>query len=449
MSGQSIQLLGTSSEQGLFRQLFDLSPNPTWLIEGNQFVECNEAAFQTLGYASREELLNVHPSKLSPPVQADGEDSYIKAEKLFGITRKLGRHQFEWNHSKANGTLLIANVALTCIEFDGKSMIYCVWHDITAQREAEEALRESEQLYRDVVNNGQALIWLSGLDKGCYYFNQPWLRFTGRTLKQEFGNGWTEGVHPEDFERCLSIYVTAFDKRERFSMAYRLRRHDGVYRWIIDDGAPRFDSQQTFIGYVGHCLDITAQKEVEDQVREMAFYDPLTKLLNRRLLIDRLNQTMAGTKRSGVFGALIFLDLDNFKPLNDRHGHEVGDALLVEAASRLVACVRAVDTVARYGGDEFVIILSVLHESKADSISQAAIIAEKIRISLSAPYSLPVHRTLKNTSIDVDSISASIGAIVFTGFDVQLDELLKRADAAMYQAKEEGRNLIRFHDSET
>jgi diguanylate cyclase (GGDEF)-like protein len=123
--------------------------------------------------------------------------------------------------------------------------------------------------------------------------------------------------------------------------------------------------------------------------------------------------------------------------------------LLVEAASRLVACVRAVDTVARYGGDEFVIILSVLHESKADSISQAAIIAEKIRISLSAPYSLPVHRTLKNTSIDVDSISASIGAIVFTGFDVQLDELLKRADAAMYQAKEEGRNLIRFHDSET
>ena len=449
MSVQSMRFSGTSSEQGLFKQLFDLSPNPTWLIEDKQFVECNDAAFLTLGYASREELLNVHPAKLSPPVQADGEDSYTKAEKLFEITRRLGRHQFEWNHAKANGSLLIAEVALTCIEFDGKSLIYCVWKDITAQRKAERALRDSEQLYRDVVDNGQALIWLSGLNMECHHFNQPWLRFTGRSLEQEVGNGWTEGVHPEDLERCLTAYVSAFNRREKFSMAFRLRRHDGVYRWMIDDGAPRFDSKGIFIGYVGHCLDITAQKEVEEQVRELAFFDPLTKLLNRRLLIDRLNQTMAVTKRSACHGALMFIDLDHFKPLNDQYGHEAGDALLIEAARRLTACVREVDAVARYGGDEFVIVLSDLKEGEVESISQATMIAEKIRTTLSAPYSLPLCQDEPRTSRMVHSVSASIGVVLFSGAEVQLDELVKRADGAMYRAKEAGRNLIRFYDAET
>lgn len=447
MSGESIQFSGAVSEQGLFRQLFDLSPNPTWLIEGTQFVECNIAAYQALGYANREALLHLHPSQLSPPVQADGEDSFTKAERMFERTRKLGRHAFEWNHIKADGSLLIAEVTLTCIEFDGRSVIFCVWHDITAQRETEKALRESEQLYRDVVDNGQALIWLSGLDMGCHHFNQPWLRFTGRSIEQEFGNGWTEGVHPEDFERCLATYVSAFERREKFSMTYRLRRHDGVYRWIMDDGAPRFDSQGNFVGYVGHCLDISAQKEVEEQVRTMAFFDPLTKLLNRRLLIDRLKQTMAVTKRSACYGALMFIDLDHFKPLNDQYGHEAGDTLLVEAAKRLTACVREVDAVARYGGDEFVVVLNSLHESKVESISQAAIIAEKIRTKLSELYTLSVCRTEPSANRIVHSVTASIGVVVFLGTEVPLDELIKRADGAMYRAKEAGRNFIRFHDA--
>ncbi|TRZ98545.1 MAG: PAS domain S-box protein, partial [Rhodocyclaceae bacterium] len=132
----------------------------------------------------------------------------------------------------------------------------------------EEALREQEGIYRAVVDNGQALIWMAGLDKGCYYFNQPWLTFTGRTLEQEFGNGWAEGVHPDDLQRCLDIYVTAFDKREAFSMVYRLRRYDGDYRWLLDDGAPRYDSAGLFVGYVGHCLDVTESKQAEDALRE-------------------------------------------------------------------------------------------------------------------------------------------------------------------------------------
>jgi PAS domain S-box-containing protein len=135
-------------------------------------------------------------------------------------------------------------------------------------KQREEALREQQGVYRAVVDHGHALVWMAGLDKGCYYFNQPWLSFTGRTLEQEFGNGWAEGVHPDDLQRCLDIYVTAFDKREAFSMTYRLRRHDGDYRWLLDDGAPRYDSAGLFAGYVGHCLDVTEHKLAEDALRE-------------------------------------------------------------------------------------------------------------------------------------------------------------------------------------
>ena len=114
---------------------------------------------------------------------------------------------------------------------------------------------------QDILDNGQVLIWMAGLDKGCYYFNKPWLWFRGKTLEEEFGNGWSKGVHTEDFERCLKVYNTAFDKHEKFSIVYRLLRHDGVYRWILDEGAPRFDAQGQFIGYIGHCLDVTETEQ--------------------------------------------------------------------------------------------------------------------------------------------------------------------------------------------
>lgn len=149
---------------------------------------------------------------------------------------------------------------------DGLPTCRVILSDINDRKMAEIALAESELHFRALANCGQALIWTSGLDKLCDYFNEPWLDFTGRTLEQEVGNGWVEGVHAEDLTRCIETYVTAFDRREPFSMEYRLRHAGGEYRWLVDQGTPRFDSRGAFVGYIGHCLDITSRKHMEEEL---------------------------------------------------------------------------------------------------------------------------------------------------------------------------------------
>jgi PAS domain S-box-containing protein len=139
--------------------------------------------------------------------------------------------------------------------------------DITEQKKSEEALRASEERFRIMADTAPVLIWISGTDKLCTFFNKPWLDFTGRTMEEELGNGWTEGVHPEDYDRCLEIYVTSFEAREPFEMEYRLRRYDGEHRWIVDRGVPRFSPSGDFLGYIGSCLDITERKEIEEALR--------------------------------------------------------------------------------------------------------------------------------------------------------------------------------------
>jgi len=140
--------------------------------------------------------------------------------------------------------------------------------DITSRKEAELQIKEKEVQYWNLANSGTALIWTAGIDKLCNYFNETWLKFTGRTLEQELGNGWAEGVHPDDFDKCLATYVTAFDKHEAFSMEYRLRHVSGKYRWILDMGTPNYNSNNEFIGYLGNCIDINERKEVENALVE-------------------------------------------------------------------------------------------------------------------------------------------------------------------------------------
>jgi PAS domain S-box-containing protein len=158
----------------------------------------------------------------------------------------------------------------------------CSFSDITERKRAEMLLRDEGQHFRNLANGGSTLIWTSGPDKLCSYFNEPWLKFTGRALEQELGNGWTEGVHPDDFSSCVQIYATAFDRREPFSMQYRLRHADGSYRWIRDDGTPRYNSQGEFLGYIGFCVDITEQKRSADELDQYRHH--LENLVQERTL---------------------------------------------------------------------------------------------------------------------------------------------------------------------
>ena len=128
---------------------------------------------------------------------------------------------------------------------------------------AEKAMRESEERFRRVANTAPVMIWMSATDKLCFYFNEPWLEFTGRTLEKELGNGWASGIHPKDVGHCMEVYNAAFDKHEAFRMEYRLRRYDGEYRWVLDSGVPRFDPDGTFAGYIGSAIDVTERKEAE------------------------------------------------------------------------------------------------------------------------------------------------------------------------------------------
>jgi diguanylate cyclase (GGDEF)-like protein/PAS domain S-box-containing protein len=191
--------------------------------------------------------------------------------------------------------------------------------------------------------------------------------------------------------------------------------------------------------YVGTMTDITLRKVAEDEIRNLAFYDPLTRLPNRRLLMDRLQHAIATSARTGRDGALLFIDLDNFKSLNDTLGHDKGDLLLQQVAQRLTNCVRESDTVARLGGDEFVVMLEDLSEKHQEAAAQTEIVGEKILASLNASYLLAGH--------DHHS-TPSIGATQFSGHQNSVEDLLKQADLAMYQAKSAGRNALRFFDPE-
>jgi two-component system CheB/CheR fusion protein len=248
-------------EHERYLDLYDFAPvGYCTLSEQGQIIKLNLTAATMLDMA-RTYLIG---QRISRFIRDDDQDIFAGSMKRLFATEDA--QSCELIIKKSDGVLCWTRLRFVMRQGDGLPTCRVAMTDISDQKKAEIALAESELHFRNLANCGQALIWTSGRDKLCDYFNEPWLAFTGRTLEQELGNGWVEGVHAEDLERCLEIYVTAFDRREPFSMEYRLRHADGEYRWLVDQGTPRFDCRGAFVGYIGHCLDITPRKHMEEEI---------------------------------------------------------------------------------------------------------------------------------------------------------------------------------------
>ena len=507
----------------------------------------NKAFEQITGYSSQEmmgKLCNILQGEQTDLAQIQRICEALAAQKIF---------QGELINYRKDGTLFWNQLTISPIfDTQGELIQFVgVLKDITEHKNLEAELINSERRFRDLADTTPALIWLSGVDKQGIWVNKTCLDFTGRTMEQELGYGWAEGLHPDDAEFCFSTYDRHFEQRLPFRMEYRFRRFDGEYRWLDNVGVPRFSASGEFEGYIGSCMDITEVRnskaandffnvsheiiytadlegfildanqrlieisgysrqeligqhsrilksgihgqdyyaniwqaledndywtgeitnrkksgevystlstfmtirddnglpvrylvvasdisdsvERRQQLEHLVYYDSLTGLPNRLLLMDRLEQAMSRVNRHGGRVSVAFIDLDGFKDINDSYGHEVGDEFLVAISQQMKQQLRETDTLVRLGGDEFIVLLPEHHNE--------AFIEIPI-LNLLKACETPIN--LKGLQLKV---SASIGISFYSnGVQVQKltsDALIRQADQAMYVAKRSGKN--RFH----
>lgn len=305
-------------------------------------------------------------------------------------------------------------------------------------------LQKSEHKLSDILENLDAYIYLKDTEGRYLYANRLVCELFGLSMEEILAQGDAKVFSSASREEMLRTERLVLNEGKILKYEVTDKFSDGRTLTFLSSKIPLRTEAGEIYALCGIATDITERKRMEDQIRQLAFHDTLTKLPNRRLLNDRLLHAMAANKRSGRFGALMFLDLDNFKPLNDKHGHEVGDLLLIEVANRLKGCVRQMDTVSRFGGDEFIVMISELESDSSESAAQASVIAEKIRLELSQPYLLEIKHKENSGSTVEHHCTVSIGVVLFVDHEMNPEDILDRADTAMYRAKEAGRNSIAF-----
>ena len=427
-----------------YNALFARSRVPMLLLDpiDGQILEGNTAAARFYGYQDEElKAKKIGQINTLTPEQ-------IATEMQLAVSEQ--RAHFNFRHRLADGSIRDVEVHSGPIEVAGRHLLYSIVVDVTKRHQTEEAMAQQSQRMSNILWGTGVGTWEWNVQTGETRFNERWADLIGYTLDElapvSVGT-WTKYIHPDD----VAASGVALEKHFAGEVDYyeceaRMRHKDGHWVWVLSrarlisrtpDGHPEW--------LAGTHSDITARKAMEAEIRQLAYFDALTGLPNRRMLDDRLIQAMASSKRNSQHGALMFLDLDNFKPLNDLHGHSVGDLLLIEVAKRLSACVRAVDTVARLGGDEFVVLIGDLGADKDQATEQAANVAEKIRVSLAEPYLLTVAQQGEPEKTVEHRCSASIGVVMFFNHDASRTDLMKCADAAMYQAKDAGRNGVQFY----
>jgi diguanylate cyclase (GGDEF)-like protein/PAS domain S-box-containing protein len=392
-------------------------------------LDANESMAQLLGF-TRAELIGMNIGGFTHPDDLVIEQDYLK--EIQAGERDV--YRMDKRYVTKQGSLIWVDLLVTAIPDEKGSGVEAIGLivDITERRRADAELRIAATAFESM--EGMMLTDANGL---ILKINKAFTRTTGYTADETLGRTpqfLQSGRHPEDFYRNMwkDIHRTGGWQGE----VWDKRKNGEVYpKWLTISAVVGDDGAVT--NYIGTHHDITERKASEEKIEALAFFDQLTGLPNRTLLLDRLTQWKKTSDRSGRYCALLLLDLDNFKTINDTLGHELGDKLLQQVARRLKSCVRDADTVARLGGDEFVVILSSLSVVESDAATATEVSAEKILLALKHPFQLD------NVA---HHCTASIGATLFKGTGIPIDDLMKQADLSMYKAKAAGRNKICFFD---
>jgi diguanylate cyclase (GGDEF)-like protein/PAS domain S-box-containing protein len=402
-----------------YRTLFEWNPLPMWVYDREtlRFIAVNETAVQHYGF-SKDEFLQMTIAEIRP-----AEDLPLMYSTLNELHDRDRNRVFR--HRKKDGSVFDAEI--TSFEFvsAGRRARLVIAVDVTDRRRAEERLREGEERYRLLFERNLAGVFRSTLDGRILEVNEALARIFGyereELLKQ------TSYVLYFSLEERQRIMTQLREQKSLSNVEIRMRRRDGTPVWVLEN----MNLLETEEGIIeGTIIDITDRKAAQEQVEYQAYHDVLTGLPNRLLFRDRIGVALAHARRSRRAVAVMFLDLDQFKLVNDTLGHTIGDGLLQGAADRLVQCVRGDDTVARMGGDEFTILLSDIPDTRA-----AATVAQKVLDSVSQPIEVDGHELF---------ITTSIGIAIFPDDGMDTEALLKNADRAMYRAKEAGRNNFQF-----
>lgn len=423
----------------------------------------NVGAERMLGYEAADVVNLITPADISDPQELILRARALSMELetpiapgfealVFKASRGI-EDIYELTYIRKDGSRLPAVVSVTALRDDHDSIIgyLLISTDNTLRKQIEaektllgQRLRDHQFYTRSLFEANIDALMTTDPDGIITDVNQQMASLTGCTRDELIGapfkNYFTDPARAEDAIRL----VMSQKKVTNYELTARDR--DGKETVVSYNATTFYDRDRRLQGVFAAARDITELKLAEKQILDLALHDAVTRLPNRRLLTERLGQTMAAGKRSRRFSALLFLDLDNFKPVNDNHGHHVGDLLLIEVARRITSCVRAVDVVSRFGGDEFVVILSELGLARAQSNKELLVIAEKLRAALDKPYVLTCQQEGQGAATVEHRSTASIGAVLFQDTASSQDDILKWADLAMYQAKEAGGNQICLHD---
>ena len=403
-----------------FKALFRNAPlgiafvdNEGWVIESNSSID------RTFGYGDHE-LRGKHFSHFSYP------DDQATDEALFRelVEGKRDAYHLAMRYLRKDGGTawgLLGAAAVRGPNGEARFIIRMV-EDITERKQAEDTLLRSRDFYRSLLNELPNPIRLTDTNGNCDYFNRAWLDFTGLQQEQELGVGWTQGLHPEDAERVLTLIHDSLLKRGPFVAEYRLRRAAGEYRWLIEFGSPYNGMDGRFAGYISSCYDIHERKALEDALHAISMTDDLTGLLNRRGFSTLAEQQIKIANRTKRGLLLVYTDLDGLKLINDTQGHREGDRVLTETAALLREVFRESDIIGRLGGDEFAVLMM---EDAGEF--DGTMVLDRLHAAVRSRNARAAGRSLLSMSIGVQPYDPE--------HPCSLDRLIEQADVLMYEEK--------------